>query len=142
MPVRDGYDVIDKRVAVVTSNTNPVVHALFMPTFTPHVTLFERTPETLLDESTRARLAQAEVDVVASPLLGVTLSERMTPVLHTEDGADHEFDVLYPMLGETARSDLAVALGADTADCMELWSTRTSRPACPACTPSATSCAA
>ena len=44
----------------------------------------------------------------------------MTPVLPTEDGADHEFDVLYPMLGETTRSDLAVALGADTADCMEL----------------------
>jgi thioredoxin reductase (NADPH) len=119
-PVCDGYDVIDKRVAVVTSNTNPVGHALFMRTFTPHVTLFERTREALLDETTLAKLAQAEVEVVASPLLGVTLSERMTPVLHTEDGEDHEFDVLYPMLGETARSDLAVALGAKTADCMEL----------------------
>ncbi len=38
------------------------------------------------------------------------MSERMRPVLHTEDGLDHEFGVLYPMLGETTR----------TADCAEL----------------------
>ena len=32
----------------------------------------------------------------------------------------YTFDVLYPMLGENARSELAAGLGAATADCMEL----------------------
>src|SRR5438128_2749233 len=40
-PVCDGYDVMDKKIAVVTSETNPVGHALFMRTFSHDVTLFE-----------------------------------------------------------------------------------------------------
>lgn len=119
-PVCDGYDVLGKKVAVVTSNTNPVGHALFMRSFSADVTLFERTKEALLDPDAQAQLDEAEVNYVLSPLKGVTMSERMTPILHTEDGEDREFDVLYPMLGETARSDLAAALGAQTADCSEL----------------------
>jgi thioredoxin reductase (NADPH) len=53
-------------------------------------------------------------------LLGVTMTEDMRPVLHTQDGSDHVCDVLYPMLGETARSELAVALGAQVDDCAKL----------------------
>jgi thioredoxin reductase (NADPH) len=49
------------------------------------------------------------------------MTPEMTPVLHTDDGADHHCQVLYPMLGEAARSELAAALGARTApDCAEL----------------------
>lgn len=45
----------------------------------------------------------------------------MTPLLHTADGASTEHEVLYPMLGESARSELAAALGADiNPDCGEL----------------------
>lgn len=119
-PVCDGYDVLDQRVAVVTSNTNPVGHALFVRTFTPYVTLFERSKEALVDDDTRRQLTEAGVHYVTSPLKGVTLTDDMRPVLHTDDGEDHVFDVLYPMLGESARSDLAVELGAETAECSKL----------------------
>lgn len=34
-PVCDGFDVIDKRIAVVSSESDPVGHALFMRTFRP-----------------------------------------------------------------------------------------------------------
>lgn len=119
-PVCDGYDVLGKKVAVVTSNTNPVGHALFMRSFSNEVTVFERSKEALLDPAAQKQLDQAQVNYVLSPLKGVTMSEQMTPVLHTDDGDEHHFDVLYPMLGETARSDLAAALGAVTADCSEL----------------------
>jgi thioredoxin reductase (NADPH) len=119
-PVCDGYDVLDQQVAVVTSNTNPVGHAMFVRTFTPHVTLFERNKDALVDDATRRQLQEAGVEYITSPLKGVTLSADMKPVLHTEDGRDFEFDVLYPMLGENARSDLAAALGAETAECSKL----------------------
>jgi thioredoxin reductase (NADPH) len=119
-PVCDGYDVIDKKIAVVTAVTNPVGHSLFMRTFSDDVTLFERGKESMLNDEDRRQLAAAHVRYVASPLLGVTMSEPMTPVLHTEDGEDHLCEVLYPMLGENARSELGAALGAETADCAEL----------------------
>lgn len=119
-PVCDGFDVLDKRIAVVSSPKNPVEHALFMRTFSSSVTLFQREKEVLLDAEQRARLEEGGVRYVASPLLGISMSGAMNPVLNTEDGEHYHVDVVYPMLGETARSELALGLGARSADCMEL----------------------
>jgi thioredoxin reductase (NADPH) len=119
-PVCDGFDVLDKRIAIVSSAQRPVWHALFMRTFSASVTLFEREKDFALNEEQRRRLQDAKVRYVLSPLRGITMNDAMKPVLHTEDGESYQFDVVYPMLGETARSELAVALGATAADCMEL----------------------
>lgn len=119
-PVCDGFDVLDKRIAVIGAPENCVGHALFLRTFSSHVTLFERDATTCPTGKDQQRLIDANIRRVESPLLGVTMTEDMKPVLHTEDGADHQFDVVYPMLGETARSDLAIALGAETTDCAKL----------------------
>ena len=119
-PVCDGWDVIDKRIGVVTSEINPVGHALFMRTFSADVLLFERGPVSTLNDEERQQLAAAGVRLVESPLMGVSLSEDMKPVLHTRDGEDYPCDVFYPMLGENARSDLASSLGAETVECRKL----------------------
>jgi thioredoxin reductase (NADPH) len=119
-PVCDGFDVIDKRIAVATAEVNPVGHALFMRTFSADVTLFERGSPSMLSDDDRRRLDAAGVRYIDSPLLSVTLDASMKPVLHTEDGAEHTADVFYPMLGERARSGLAAGLGAQTARCEEL----------------------
>jgi thioredoxin reductase (NADPH) len=118
--VCDGFDVMDKRIAVATAETNPVGHALFMRTFSSDVTLFERGSPSMLNDEDRRRLDAAGVRVIDSPLLSVTLDASMKPVLHTEDGEEHPADVFYPMLGENARSNLAANLGAKTAQCQEL----------------------
>lgn len=119
-PVCDGFDVLDKRIALVSSPDNPVGHALFMRTFSASVTLFERDRETRMRPEHRQQLADAGVRYVPSPVLGVSMTHAMKPVIHTDDGEDHHADVVYPMLGQTARSDLAVALGASRSDCLKL----------------------
>jgi thioredoxin reductase (NADPH) len=119
-PVCDGFDVMDKRIAVATAEINPVGHAMFMRTFSADVTLFERGASTMLTDADRATLDAAGVRYIDSPLLSVTLDAAMKPVMHTDDGAAHEADVFYPMLGEHARSTLAARLGAETAHCEEL----------------------
>jgi thioredoxin reductase (NADPH) len=119
-PVCDGFDVMDKKIAVATAETNPVGHALFMRTFSADVTLFERAAQPVLGPDDRRRLEQAGVRYVESQLLGVTMSEDMKPVLHTQDGTEYVADVFYPMLGEVARSDLAQSLGASTGECAKL----------------------
>ncbi|MBD8530148.1 MULTISPECIES: NAD(P)/FAD-dependent oxidoreductase [unclassified Massilia] len=116
-PVCDGFDVMDRRIAVVTNDTNPVGHALFMRSFSEHVTLFDRSDEPILSEDERRQIAAAGVRYIESPLLGVTMSPDMKPVLNTADGERREFDVFYPMLGESARSGLAAKLGVETAEC-------------------------
>jgi len=119
-PVCDGFDVMDKRIAVATAEVNPVGHALFMRTFSADVTLFERGPASILTDEDRRRLDAAGVRYIDSPLLSVTLDASMKPVMHTADGQDYPADVFYPMLGENARSGLAARLGAETANCEEL----------------------
>jgi thioredoxin reductase (NADPH) len=119
-PVCDGYDVMDKKIALASAEQNPVGHALFLRTFSADVTLFERAAQPVLGADERRRLEEAGVRYVESQLLGVTMSEDMKPVLHTQAGVDHVCDVFYPMLGEVARSDLAVSLGATTSDCAKL----------------------
>lgn len=119
-PVCDGYDVLDKKIAVVSSATNPVGHALFMRTFSADVTLFARDADALIEPEDRRQLDAAQVRYIESPLRGVSMEPGFKPVLHTEDGEHYRCDVLYPMLGEAARSGLAAALGAETAACNEL----------------------
>jgi thioredoxin reductase (NADPH) len=119
-PVCDGYDVLDKKVAVVSSETNPVGHALFMRSFTTDVMLFARDSKVELSEDECTKLHAANVRYVRSPVTRVTISEAMRPILHTEDGEHYNVDVLYPMLGEAARSELASQLGAELADCAEI----------------------
>jgi thioredoxin reductase (NADPH) len=119
-PVCDGFDVMDKRIAVATAETNPVGHALFMRTFSSDVTLFERGPSSMLDEEDKRRLDAAGVRLIESPLRSVTLDAAMKPVMHTEDGEEYSADVFYPMLGEKARSSLAAKLGALTVHCDEI----------------------
>lgn len=118
-PVCDRFDVLDKNIAVVSSDTNPVGHALFMRTFSAHVTLFERD-QVRLDQPQRHDLEQAGVGDVLEPLKGISMSEAMTPILHTADDQAYQVDVMYPMLGETARSYLAQSLGAHTGGCGEV----------------------
>jgi thioredoxin reductase (NADPH) len=55
----------------------------------------------------------------------------MKPVLHTLDGTDYVADVFYPILGQTARSELAAALGAETTECAELVVDRHQRTTVP-----------
>jgi thioredoxin reductase (NADPH) len=119
-PVCDGFDVMDKRIAVATAEVNPVGHAMFMRTFSADVTLFERGPASILTDDDRRSLDAAGVRYIDSPLLSVTLDASMKPVMHTADGQEHGADVFYPMLGENARSGLAAKLGAETANCEEL----------------------
>jgi len=119
-PVCDGFDVIDKRIAVATSEVNPVGHALFMRSFSRDVLLFERADESAVDDDQHAQLKAASVRHIASPLAGVTLTDDLKPVLHTRDGEAYECDVFYPMLGESARSGLASNLGAETVECDKL----------------------
>jgi thioredoxin reductase (NADPH) len=119
-PVCDGFDVIDKKIAVATAETNPVGHAIFMRAFSADVTLFERGSPSMLSDEDRRQLEAANVRYIDSPLKGVTMNAAMKPVLHTEDGEEYGCDVFYPMLGESARSELAAGLGAKTAQCQEL----------------------
>lgn len=111
-PICDAYEVIDQNIAVVSCFAkNGVSHALFLQTYTRTVTLFYFT-ETALTWREREKLRQAHIDVIEDAHGEIHAVEQEKPAIRLSSGEMLYFDVIYPMLGENPRSELATRLGA------------------------------
>lgn len=113
-PVCDGYEVTDKRVAVIGTSNHGAAEALFLRGFTGDLTLVSPHGDHDLDEDCVAELEEAGIARVAGPcgafaiegdkLAFDTANERLA------------FDSVYPALGSHVRSELAADAGARTTE--------------------------
>lgn len=110
-PICDGYEVTDRRVAVIGTQTHGAEEALFLRMYTTDVTLVSPDGDHALSDADQARLASAGVQVMAGPC-GLLRIEGEDIVVPTPRGAV-KFDTVYPALGSVIRSELAVMLGAE-----------------------------
>ena len=119
-PVCDGYEVTDKRIAVIGTGQHGCDEALFLRGFTADLTLIAPDGEHTLDHECRAQLAKAGVALVAGPARDFVI-ERDRISFGTGAGR-MVFNSLYPALGSTIRSELAIAAGARGSEegCMEV----------------------
>jgi len=109
-PVCDGYEVTDKRIAVIGSGHHGTREAEILRGYTADITLIAPTGEHALDPECRHRLEDAGIAIVAGPCGGYAIEgNRLT--LMTAEGR-LAFDSVYPALGLHMRSELAVAAGA------------------------------
>ena len=109
-PICDGYEVTDKRVGVIGTGDHGMKEALFLRGFTRDVTLIAPGAAHDLDDACRAKLHDAGIRHVDGPCSPITVAHDAIQVT-TPDGP-LEFDSIYPALGSTIRSELAVAAGA------------------------------
>jgi thioredoxin reductase (NADPH) len=113
-PVCDGYEVTDKRVAVIGSGHHGTREAEFLRGYTADLTLVAPLGEHELDDECRGRLKEAGIAIVAGPCGGYAIADdRLT--LTTGEGR-LAFDSVYPALGMHQRSELAVEAGAKATD--------------------------
>lgn len=108
-PVCDGYEAIDRDIAVYGPLSASVEHALFIRTYSSRVALVSTDDHS--DEQALARLRSAGVEVTPA---AQALHFDGTRCVFSIDGRHRAFEVLYPMLGARQRSGLAVKLGAST----------------------------
>lgn len=113
-PVCDGYEVTDKRVAVIGTSTHGTAEALFLRGFTADLTLVSPHGDHDLDDECSARLEEAGIARVAGPCRRFAI-EGDTLAFDTAD-ARMAFDSVYPALGSHVRSELATDAGARTTD--------------------------
>lgn len=119
-PICDGYEVIDRRIGVIGHGAQAVGEALFMRTYTPHVTLLTLGEPMDLATEMQAALDRAGVSVEEEPAAGVTIADgRITHVV-LRSGRERAFDTLYSALGTLARSSLAAEIGATMDECGRL----------------------
>jgi len=107
-PICDGYEAIDRRMGVLGDIKAGGKKALFLRTYTKDVSLF-LTDETA-DVEWREKLTKANVRIVGK-LQQVRQGTENTVTVASQQGEIHEVDALYPALGCTVRSDLAIGLG-------------------------------
>ncbi|MER9230434.1 NAD(P)/FAD-dependent oxidoreductase [Mesorhizobium sp. M0664] len=108
-PICDGYEAIDKRVAVIGPAEHAVKKALFMRTFTQDLTLLITDPsEPSPQERTKVKRAGIKIGVCRPNAVCATGREAVVELI---DGATLSFETIYPAMGSTIRSRLAVDLG-------------------------------
>jgi thioredoxin reductase (NADPH) len=112
-PVCDGYEVTDRKVAVLGTGEHGTNEALFLRSFTRNITLIAPRGRHELSDAERSTLSQGSVDLVDGPAL---ISIEAEAVITSIGDRSFRFDTLYPALGSAIRSELAAELGAACSD--------------------------
>jgi thioredoxin reductase (NADPH) len=109
-PVCDGYEVIDKEVAVLGPPDKAIEKALFLRPYTDKLTVL-LTERAELSTERRTALADAGIELHDHAVADLFIEgDEITAVL--SDRTRLNIEVLYPALGSVVRSHLATALGA------------------------------
>lgn len=112
-PICDGFEGMDRRIALIAPAATAVAHAMFLRTYTDRLTVFVEAGEAQLTPADRVALAEAGVRTVDAAVIRIRrVGEDLLGVSCTAM-PELRFDVLYPMLGTVAQSALATALGAE-----------------------------
>lgn len=112
-PVCDGYEVTDKRVAIIGHGSKAFNEALFLRSYSRNVTLLSPSSEHYLTSSEEARLQELGIAVQRGPI--EIEVEQDTVVISTSAGL-HRFDSVYPAMGSDVRSELALEVGATVSE--------------------------
>ena len=110
-PICDGYEVTDKKVGVIGSDSHGVAEALFIRSFTADVTLIAPDKALRLKPEDQARLREAGIGCVDGPTQAVAFSSDFI-VVDTAEG-HYTFDSIYPALGSDTHTQLAEQVGGE-----------------------------
>jgi thioredoxin reductase (NADPH) len=113
-PICDGYEVTDKKVGVIGSDSHGVAEAIFVRSYTPDVTLIAPDKAMQLKPEDSEKLKAAQIPCFNGPAQAVAISDELI-VIETADGT-YTFDSVYPALGSDVHNQLAEQVGAKLAN--------------------------
>lgn len=113
-PICDGYEVTDRKVGVIGTDTHGFNEAVFLRMYTPDVTLIAPHGDHALSSEEQARLTELQVHVVNGPCHPLRVEDDR--IFVPTPGGELAFDSVYPALGSVIRSELAIKLGAQGSD--------------------------
>ena len=128
-PICDGYEVTDKRVGVIGSDSHGVAEAVFIRSYTADVTLIAPDKALSLKPEDSRKLKDAGIECVDGPAQAVAI-DKSCILVDTAEG-HYAFDSIYPALGSDTHTQLAEMVGAELSsdDCIRVDShQRTSVP--------------
>ena len=113
-PICDGYEVTDKKVGVIGSDSHGVAEALFIRSYTADVTLIAPDKALHLRPEDAEKLKAASIDAIDGPAQAVAITGNCI-VVETAEGT-FSFDSVYPALGSDTHTQLGEMVGARLAE--------------------------
>jgi thioredoxin reductase (NADPH) len=113
-PICDGYEVTDKRVGVIGSDSHGVAEAVFIRSYTADVTLIAPDKALRLKPEDNQKLKNGGIDCIDGPAQAVAIDKNCI-VVDTAEG-HYAFDTVYPALGSDTHTQLGEMVGATLAD--------------------------
>ncbi len=113
-PVCDGYEVIDRAVAVVGTGEHGLRETEFLRSYTSRLSLIAPEGPHAFTVAERARLADLGVVVRDGPVGAFRLED--AAIVVDTPGGPLRFDSVYPAMGSDVHSDLARGLGVRLTD--------------------------
>src|SRR4051794_7170052 len=112
-PICDGYEVTDKKVGVIGSDSHGVAEALFLRSYTADVTLVAPDKALRLKSEDNEKLKAAAIECIDGPAQAVAIKKDCISV-ETAEGR-HTFDSVYAALGSDTHTQLGEMVGAKLA---------------------------
>ena len=119
-PICDGFEASDLRIGVLGSAPDAAAKALFLRTYSRHITLLTLDGKDCSEPLSR-ELSEAGIRFPKACVLAFRRQDQQM-IASLSDGTLETFDVIYPVLGCEVRSELAKKLGARHNDigCLEV----------------------
>jgi thioredoxin reductase (NADPH) len=117
-PICDGYEMIDKNLAVVARDMRGIGEAFFLRTYTPSITVVKQPgcSDFNFDRETASRIKAHNIEVIETPIRSFVIDDRKCVTLTFEDGSVRIFDAIYSALGIEPKTALAARLGLKLTD--------------------------
>ncbi len=109
-PICDAYEAIDRQIVVLGAGRHAVEEALFLSTYSPHVTLAALGPDPAPTEAERAALRQAGVTVLDQAVKRIDC-DAGTVRLDLAGGDSARFEVAYFGLGIAPQTAVVAGMG-------------------------------
>ena len=114
-PICDAHEIIDKRIAVMGPADQAMTKALFLRTYTSDITMLITDAPVGLDAGAVEMIRRAGIKVEPCLPNSIQIAGNQASIL-LRSGTISAFDTIYPAMGCTIRSNLAVELGAHCDD--------------------------
>ena len=112
-PICDGYEVTDKKIGVIGSDSRGVAEAVFIRSYTADVTLIAPDAALKVNAEDLQKLKEARIECVDGPAQAVAITGNCI-VVDTAEG-HYTFDSVYPALGSDTHTHLGEMVGAKLA---------------------------
>jgi thioredoxin reductase (NADPH) len=116
----DAFEATDLRIGVLGSADDAAAKAMFLRTYSRHVTLLQLGDASAGEQTSRA-LSEAGVHLPKAPLQALCKKGNQI-IASMRDGTQEVCDAIYPVLGCDVRSELGKRLGVrhNDAGCLEV----------------------